>query len=170
MQTQAPLALDLEKLFEPLERNVADGTIEIEQFRLYHKQLQVASQKLQDLLEFVSDDKKGNKEWQRFYATVKGENISHLMDRLRGLGYFYGKDKTFRNIFEKQGYRLLEQTRAGKRDVVYFGLLRIFVSLLKEFPQILMEPFKPVYSDNIFKVLMFSFLSGVLGKEEIEAS
>lgn len=64
------------------------------------------------------------------------------------------------------GYRLLEQTRAGKRDDVYYGFLRIFVAAKESFPLDLVEAFKPYYSDEIFKVFIFTFLSGIIGEEQ----
>ncbi len=164
-QLKSPSAIEL--LFEPLEKQVQDGKADLKTFDSFYRTLKASNQKFQQLIEFAYEEKKSDKDWQRFYRTVTGENLSNLMERLRGRGYYYSKQKVIREIFEKQGYRLLEQTRAGKRDDVYYGLLRIFISLQMEFPQVLMEPFKPIHSDNMFKVLLFSFLSGVLGTEDI---
>ncbi len=166
MDTQTQFNID--NLLEPLEEQVRSGNFEIQQFQNTYRMLKQASQKFQSVLDIAYDDNRNSKEWYSLYSSVKGENLSDLMDRLRGLGYHFSKEKAFREVFEKQGYRLLEQTRAGKRDAVYYGLLRIFISFTKEFPKLLMEPFKPVYTDNMFKVLLFSFLSGLLGKEDVE--
>lgn len=166
MDTQRQFNID--NLLEPLEEQVRSGNFEIQQFQNIYKMLKIGFQKFQSTLDIAYDENRNSKDWYSLYSSVKSENLSDMMDRLRGLGYHYSKEKSFREIFEKQGYRLLEQTRAGKRDVVYYGLLRIFISFPKEFPKILMEPFKSVYTDNMFKVLMFSFLSGVLGKEDVE--
>jgi len=164
-QVKSPSAV--EQLFEPLEKQVQEGKADLKTFNSFYKTLKISNQRFLQILEFVYEENKSDKDWQRLYKSVTDDNLSNLMDRLRGRGYYYAKQKSIREIFEKQGYRLLEQTRAGKRDDVYYGLLRIFISLQLEFPQLLMEPFKPIHSDNMFKVLLFSFLSGVLGKEDI---
>lgn len=62
------------------------------------------------------------------------------------------------------GFRLLEQLRLGNRDDVFYMLLRCFKAKEKEFPNELIEVFKPE-NEAYFKTLLFSFLASVFGKE-----
>jgi hypothetical protein len=101
---------------------------------------------------------------KKLYERVAGFNASELIERLRRLGY--GMNKDFKAAFDRQGYRILELIRAGKRDQVFHAILRMYVSLQRPFPEVLLEPFKPHYSDELFKVFLFSFLSSILGKDE----
>jgi len=63
------------------------------------------------------------------------------------------------------GFRLLEQTRLGNKDNVYYMLLRCFKASEEKFPDELIEAFKPE-NEKYFKTLIFSFLAPILGKEE----
>ncbi|MGC8778253.1 MAG: hypothetical protein ACP5Q4_06200, partial [Candidatus Caldatribacteriaceae bacterium] len=61
-------------------------------------------------------------------------------------------------------YRILELTRLGKRDEVFFSLLNVFQGT--EISPDLARAFNPVYPDDLFRVFIYSFLSGLLGPQE----
>jgi CRISPR-associated protein Cst1 len=63
------------------------------------------------------------------------------------------------------GFRILEQTRLGNKDNVYYMLLRCFKASEEKFPDELVDAFKPE-NEKYFKTLIFSFLAPILGKEE----
>jgi len=68
---------------------------------------------------------------------------------------------------EKQAFRILEQTRLGKRDVATYMILRIFVAQNKKFPRPLIDILKPSWPDDIFKAFIYAFIGSVIsGKEE----
>lgn len=106
------------------------------------------------------------REFERLHQDLAGHNATILMDKLRGYGYRLRKNSALRSAFENIGYRILEKARSGKRSEVYHMILRIFIAQKAEIPNILNEPFKPVYSKEMFKVFLFSFLGGVLGQEK----
>lgn len=166
MNMQTVQRPDVATRLELLEDHVRKNEINIQDFREIYESLDKARWKLQELLEWATEQKRDDRELYRLYGRVAGQNSSELIDKLRGLGYRYQSENAVKGVFDKQGYRLLEQTRNGKRQDVFYGILRIFISLQKEVPLLLVEPFKPIYSDELFKVFMFSFLSGVLGKED----
>jgi CRISPR-associated protein Cst1 len=96
------------------------------------------------------------------------EKINELIRKLKEAG------EKIKNIKEKEnlaksindlGFRLLEQTRLGNKDNVYYILLRCFHVNNQEFPPDLVEAFKPE-NEKYFKTLIFSFLAPILGKEE----
>lgn len=178
MDEQVSQQSSLEEQLERLEGELRNGKTSAEDFRETLNSFDKARWKLQQLLEWATDQKKDDRELNRLYGRLAGVNASNLIDRLRSLGYVLvhasAKDneeekkrkESLKKAFDNVGYRLLEQTRAGKRQDVFYGLLRIFISLNREVPPMLVEAFKPIYSDELFKVFLFSFLSGVLGKEE----
>lgn len=155
----------IEEWLTELEDELHGGSIKPESFRGALEALERARLKLLDLVEHSTELDRNNAELGRLYRQMAGHNASTLIDKLRGYGYYCKTDQALRDVFEKQGYRLLEQTRTGKRQDVFYGLLRVFISLNREISPILIEPFKPVYSADLFKVFMFSFFSGVLGSE-----
>jgi hypothetical protein len=55
----------------------------------------------------------------------------------------------------------MEQTRAGKRDDVFYSFLRIYMSENISFDKKLLLAFKHP-NNEMFKVLIFSFLSGII--------
>lgn len=150
-------------LLKPLEEQFQTGKLEYDDFKKIFDKLKETQKQLQYLLEHASEIKKDEKKFNYLYRTLAGENASELIEQLTRLGYALRKDLS--EAFSNIGYRLLEQTRAGKRDDVYYGILRVFVANNRKFPDNLVEVFKPIYSDEMFKVFIFSFLSGIIGKE-----
>jgi hypothetical protein len=55
----------------------------------------------------------------------------------------------------------MEQTRAGKRDDVFYSFPRIYMSVNASFDKKLLLAFKNP-NNEMFKVLIFSFLSGII--------
>lgn len=152
------------KTFEELEKQLQDSSPVFDDFLNYFNVLAKQYKRFQSLLEYANELKRDEKKFQTLYKKVAAKNSSSLVDALTKRGYAYKKD--LGDAFQNVGYRLLEQTRAGKRDDVYYGILRVFVSQNKKFPDDLVEAFKPIYSDEMFKVFIFSFLSGIIGKEQ----
>ncbi|MEJ5350845.1 MAG: hypothetical protein WHS65_04545 [Melioribacteraceae bacterium] len=151
---------------QTLEQKIQNGEINYEDFEKRFKELNSQLKEFQNQLEYITEIKKDEARFRALLQKVSGMNSSELMESLRGLGYKYKSD--LKDAFKNVGYRLLEQTRAGKRADVYYGIMRIFVSYNLEFPKILLEAFKPYYSDEMFKVFIFSFLSGLLSQEQSE--
>lgn len=157
---------DFETLLKPLEKQIKTNQLNYEDFKQAYDSLNNAYSYLQELLEYANQVKKDAENFKHLYRRISGRNSSELIEKLRRLGYKLCRENAdLKEAFENSGYRLLEQTRAGKRDDVFYGILRIFISTKKDFPKNLNEPFKPIYSDEMFKVMIFSFLSGILGKE-----
>lgn len=152
------------KTYEELEKQLQDLTPEFKDFNNYFIELTKQQKKLQSLLEYAIQLKKDQNNFETLYRKVTAKNSSNLVDALTKKGHANKKD--LGDAFKSMGYRLLEQTRAGKRDDVYYGILRIFVAQNKKFPDDLVEAFKPIYTDEMFKVFIFSFLSGIIGKEQ----
>ncbi|MBU2447376.1 MAG: hypothetical protein KJ666_17635 [Bacteroidetes bacterium] len=152
--------IPIEKLKEQLSTN----DLKYEDWNSCFYKLKNTQKELQNLLEYASDIKKDEKKFKDLQRRLAGENATELIESLKRKGYVLKKE--LGDAFENMGYRLLEQTRAGKRDDVYYGILRIFVSNKRKFPDELVEVFKPIYSEEMFKVFIFSFLSGIIGKEQ----
>ncbi|HWP93519.1 MAG TPA: hypothetical protein VNN20_15100 [Thermodesulfobacteriota bacterium] len=179
MSTETNRNETLEQIFADLESKIRNGSITKDDFGKGIKELKANYKKLQSLLEWAKEAKPQDKGIYRLYKQVSYENTSDLAESLRKYGYSLvtpsekdtseqsKKKNELKEVFVKrQGYRLMELTRLGKRDEVFYGLLRIFWSFKLQFRLDLAEAFKPVYSDELFKVLILSFLSGVLGEQE----
>lgn len=158
--------MGLEEKLRLIEEQLKAGTADAEQFRKAYQDLRKLNSRLQDLLQWATEQHRDDKEFNRLYRQVAGWNASDLIENLRKTGFNLKKDGDLKDAFDRQGYRILELVRAGKRDEAFHAILRIFVSAKKEFPTHLVEAFKPVYPDELFKVFLFSFLSGILGKEQ----
>lgn len=154
----------MEEKLKKLNDQIKDGQPVLKDFEDYLNELDNKYSEFQELVEYASSQKKDEKGFDRLYKQVAGTNASGLVDKLTRRGYAFKKE--LGEAFENMGYRLLEQTRAGKREDVYYGILRIFVSRNRKFPDVLVEAFKPIYSEEMFKVFIFSFLSGIIGKEQ----
>lgn len=166
MPTEPEVRFDFSSQFQSLQEEFQKEVPDVAKFNAAYRGLNEARLELQYMVESIVERKGDNKDFQNLYKRIAKKNETQLLERLRTTGYHLRSKKPIKEAFERQGYRLLEQTRAGKRDEVYYGILRIFVSLQKEFPLEIVEAFKPVYSEEMFKVFLFSFLSGVLGKQD----
>lgn len=151
-----------------LKEKLTNDNFTYQDFEACYKTLSHENLEFQKLLEEAFEINKDDKQLYGLLRKVKLLNSSELIDKLKRVGYSIRKssNSTMKNSFSNLGYRLLEQARAGKRDDVYYGFLRIFISVKENFPLELVEAFKPYYSDEMFKVFIFTFLSGVIGQEE----
>lgn len=149
----------LQEYITDLEQKVADNSIKPDDFKTALYQLKEAKYKIQGLLDLLKDD---DSEMKKLYRSVANENYADLIDDLNSLGYRYRKqNESLKDAFEKMGYRIMEQTRAGKRDDVFYSFLRIYMSVKASFHQKLLLAFKHP-NNEMFKVLIFSFLSGII--------
>ena len=100
-------------------------------------------------------------DFNNLYLRVSKDNFADCVDKLNLIGNKRKKNASMRKAFQSMGYRLMEQTRAGKRDEVFHGVLRLYMTCNLPFDKELLFAFKQ--SDNeMFKVLMFSYLSGII--------
>lgn len=167
--SEASLEQKLQQLEEQLVKTERPS---IDQFHQAYQELRKLSRKLEELLQWASEQHRSEEEFGKLYRQIVHWNASELIESLKTTGLKFKqnrdrdlKDAFVKDAFDRQGYRILELVRAGKRDEVFHAILRIFVSVNREFPTCLVEAFKLVYSDELFKVFLFSFLSGVLGEE-----
>jgi hypothetical protein len=156
----------LEQRLEQLKEQLRTEEPRFDDFQKFHSDLRKIQRDFQGLLQWAVEDQRGKEKFWGLYRQVAGWNASDLMESLKQTGFALKKDRNLKDAFDRQGYRILELVRSGKRDEAFHAILRIFVSAKKEFPSQLVEAFKPVYSEELFKVFLFSFLSGILGKEE----
>lgn len=160
----------MEISIEKLKQQLSNENPKYEDFESCFYELKNTQKELQNLIEYASDFKRpGNKtedekKFKDLHRRLAGLNATEVIENLKRKGYTFKKE--LGTAFENMGYRLLEQTRAGEKDEVYYGILRIFVANKTKFPDELVEAFKPIYSEEMFKVFIFSFLSGIIGKEQ----
>ena len=149
----------IQEFMSDLEQKVSENTVKPEYFKDALYKLKSAKYKIQELLDLLQD---GNDELKKLYRSVSAENYADLIDDLNGLGYRYRMiNESLKDAFEKMGYRIMEQTRAGKRDDVFYSFLRIYMSVNASFDRKLLLAFKHPNTE-MFKVLIFSFLSGII--------
>jgi len=147
-----------------------EDNVPFEELKNLHNQINDLLKEYQHLLEWAYKiiDLKGQNVSQikNLLDEIKGKNISDLISKLNKKGYDLIKaEKTdITKGIENLIFRLLEQTRHGKREEVFYTLSRIYIVAEENFPKELLEPFKPIYSDSEFKVMIFSFLNGALSK------
>jgi len=171
---------NFDEIIENLERSIKENRQNPEEFR---KTLEILSDlkfRLQETFEYAWKASNGEKkeEFRRLYYRVTNDNLGEMCDKLRNYGYILRRKndvfKRFYNNKEKRPegivYRIMELTRLGKRDEVFFTLLNLFQG--EEINVLLARVFSPIYSDEMFKIFIYSFLSGVLGespeqKEEV---
>lgn len=143
-----------------LKEKVKNGNFTLDDLQNYYKQEREKTKEFLSLLEWASQLKKDEKDFQRLLRKLSLDSVSDLMEDLKSLGY--GIQKDLGENFEKSGYRLLEQVRAGKKSDVMYGITRIFITNQKNIPDALIEAFKPYYDDETFKCLLYAFLGAVV--------
>ncbi|PJJ76157.1 hypothetical protein BXY57_1761 [Thermoflavifilum aggregans] len=156
---------NLDQLLKDLESQLKEvKPVNPEPFRDVFNRLVQYQRRFQQLLEWATDINRDNKDLQGIYREVAGWNASELVEDLKRKGYTCSSK--IKKSFDLMGYRILEQVRYGKRDEVFHAILRIFMAAEEPFPKVLTEAFKPIYPDDLFKVFLFSFLSGVLNNQQ----
>jgi len=133
-------------------------------FKIFYNKIKQQKYDFQKYLEWAYEKSGRDKEIGNILAETAGRNASDLIESLKRLGY--AVQKSLGEDFEKAGFRLLEQVRAGKRSDVMYGITRIFLANKQNLPDILNEAFKPYYSDEIFKCFMFTFISSAIKPKE----
>jgi hypothetical protein len=168
MDFLAPPKINLERQIEELNNQLREGRPRFEDFQKTYHVLRRMWRNFQQVLQWAAEDQRGKEEFQRLYEQVAGHNASDLMESLKRTGFAIKENSDLKSAFERQAYRILELVRAGKRDDSFHALLRIFVAAKQEFPEKLIEAFKPIYSEGLFKVFLFTFLSAILGQNKGE--
>jgi len=111
--------------------------------------------------EIVSEEKK--KKLYAILMQIKEREPDYLVNQLKNIKL----PSNVKKELEKQAFRILEQTRLGKRDVATYMILRIFVAQNKKFPRPLIDILKPSWPDDILKAFIYAFIGSVIsGKEE----
>jgi len=153
---------------------VSQGKVKIEEFREAFTALDDFTVNLQDTLEELlkRSEIEDKDEWRYWWMLLAQRNSAKLCEELRKYGFSLRKTtEVYERIYDREkkkprglAYRILELTRLGKRDEVFFSLLNIFQGV--EIKPDLARVFNPVYSDDLFRVFIYSFLSGLLGPEK----
>lgn len=133
-------------------------------FEQFHKELKNEVKEFIKYLEWAYEKSGNNEEIKKILEYWSGQNASDLIESLKRLGFSLKKD--LGEYFEKSGYRLLEQTRSGKRSDVMYGITRIFITNKQKMRDDLIEAFKPYYSDELFKCFIFTFLGSAIKPKE----
>lgn len=89
----------------------------------------------------------------------------YLIERLRKEGERLAQDKDIRDAFSNQIYRILEQARLGKKDIVLYMIVRILSAFGKEVPEEIIEAIKLQYDTQLFRSFIYSFLSAFIEEE-----
>ncbi len=110
------------------------------------------------LLEMMAGN---DKDFNALYQKASETNLSECVNKLNEIGNRRKANKELKKAFESMGYRFMEQTRAGRKDDVFHSILRLYVTCNQPFDKELLIAFKQT-NREMFKVLIFSFLSGVM--------
>ncbi len=168
--SERDVKLSFEELEKALSYYVVKGDTKDlgEKLENFGKHLKDLQEKFVRTLELATKVKGYDSKIYNLYKKWALKNSSDLIDKLRKLGERMREKKEIKEAFDNIIFRIMEQVRLGKRDSVYYMMFRVFKANEEKFPEELVEPFKPVYSDELFKVMIFSFLSGIMkgGKEK----
>lgn len=173
------MEFNFNEIIEKLKNEIKNNSINEENFKNACKKYKDLGIELQKIIEYGAKNATGKEKetLEKLYKDFSRQNIATLVDRLRRLGYSLklkskkDKDKGYekvRSALSDQAFRIMERTRHAQRSEVFYMIARIFVVNEKEIPLLLAQAFNPVYSDEVFKTFIYSFLSGILGEETSE--
>ena len=154
-----PIIKELEERVKEVHPLQGDNKRELlNQFKTTLAELNDAKIQYLQLLELMADS---DKEFYALFQDVSRRNFADCVDKLNAIGRQRKQNAILRDAFGKMGYRLMEQTRAGKKDEVFHGILRLYITSNQSFDKELLIAFKQA-DNEMFKVLIFSFLSGII--------
>lgn len=150
----------LNHLKEKVKNNQYDG------FEDIIKEYKNLAFEIQEILEYATKYSSGETKEKliKLYEKFSHDNAGEMVGRLRSLGYALRSDKNVKDAFSDQAFRIMEKVRHSQRSEVQYLITRIFVANKKEIPNLLSKAFNPVYSNELFKTFIYSFLSGILGE------
>ncbi len=154
-----PIIKELEELVkevQPLQGEIKRDLLS--QFKTTLADLNDAKIQYLQLLELMADS---DKEFNALFQDVSRRNFADCVDKLNAIGRQRKQNATLLKAFVGMGYRLMEQTRAGKKDEVFYSILRLYITSNQNFDKELLIAFKQA-DNEMFKVLIFSFLSGII--------
>ena len=149
---------------EILKEKLKNNNFSTNDFMSYWKQKQKENREFLSLLNWACDLKKDDRELQELLTKVGLAQASYIMQKLRDVGFKYKND--LGESFGKSAYRLLEQTRSGKRSEVMYSIMRVFVTHQKTVPEILNEAFKPYYDEVTFQCFIYAFLGSIVKEKQ----
>lgn len=154
-----PILEQLEKRVKEIQPLQGESKKDLlNQFKATLAELNDAKIQYMQLLELLADT---DKEFYALFQDVSRRIFADSVDKFNAIGRQRKQNPTLRKAFEGMSYKLMEQTRAGKRDEVFHGILRLYMTCNQSFDKELLIAFKQ--NDNeMFKVLIFSFLSGII--------
>lgn len=163
---------EFRQAFNAVLELVSQGKVSEREFQEFLTALDDFTVDLQDALAYrlkcLAEGER--RKWQQFWILLAQRNSPKLCDELRGYGFSLRGTEVYERVYDKDkkqprglAYRILELTRLGKRDEVFFALFNIFQGM--EIKPDLARAFNPVYPDDLFRVFIYSFLSGLLGLE-----
>ncbi len=163
-------------LLRDLEKKIVSGHFQEEDWEALknlYRELEDLWERALSFLELAADVAQNDPELHRKIEALRRERsreiVSVFAERLRWLG----RDPKVANALSSTSlYRLMELTRLGKRDQVFYALLRAYAASSNtpvEFPSELARAFKPIYSQEDFSILLLSFLAGVQQRQSQES-
>lgn len=166
---------NFDEIKRELEEAILQNQIEFKNFAKAVSSYKDLGFELGRVLEWAANNAQGderNKLWG-LYKEFSLQNTGELCERLRWYGERLRSSKVFERFFDKDKkvpkaitFRVLELTRLGKREEVFHIILREFVNAQEEIDKNLVNAFNPKYSLESFKVMIYSFLSGLLAEEK----
>ncbi|MFY9303667.1 hypothetical protein [Candidatus Sordicultor fermentans] len=163
---------NFEEIKKDLMEHINQNKIEVSLFKKAVGDYKKVGFELEKILEYAAKNAKGKdkRELEKLHNDVSLQNVSELCDRLKAYGEGLRGSAVYERFYDKKKkmprgltFRLLELTRMGKRDEVFYIILREFANAQQEINQHLVKAFNPRYSIESFKTLVYSFLSGLLG-------
>jgi len=166
------MGYNFDKVLTDLKEDVKQNKVMNEKFKTAIKLYYDLGFEIQKIIEYAfkytQSDEKDN--LYKLFREFSLKNSGELYERLRNIGLGLKKNKeVYERFYDNDkkrpkgiSYRIMELTRLGKREEVLFTLLNEFQGAY--FPQELATAFNPIYSDELFKTFVYSFLSGILGE------
>jgi hypothetical protein len=86
-----------------------------------------------------------------------------LFEHIRRLAWSLRNHKDLQESIKKQGYRIINLARAGRKDEVAYLLARIFLAHGKSLPDPLVGMFSPSVPEDTFRACVYAF-AGILAE------
>ncbi|MGJ8455634.1 hypothetical protein ACSFC1_10050 [Pseudothermotoga sp. U03pept] len=155
-----------------IEEKLKQGNVELDMLKEAVQRYEELGLELLKILDYAVKCASGDEreKLEKLYRQFARKNLSDLCETLRKRGRSLrtsSPEGVYKRFFDEGPtgltFRLLELTRLGKREEVFHLLLREFVAAGEEMPFELVKAFDPIYSTEVFKTFVYSFLGGLLG-------
>jgi uncharacterized UPF0160 family protein len=167
------MEFNFDELLKEARNNIYDTKKAYEKLKDIKSKYQDLGMQIQEIIELVLKNlepySKEKKAIEEMYYEFVSSTSDIMLEKIRELCDEMNRNEGYKELISSikdQQFRILELTRYLKRSEVFYIISRAFIINNKPMDKRLARIFNPFYPDELFKVLVYYFISRLTEKDE----